>query len=81
MDQDKGQWTLCIQTFCNSFLHVYFNCIIFKIGLYIYTAELTGTIAINILLKSKLNTPVPLGHDRTTICEKNANFDDRGTIV
>ena len=27
------------------------------------------------------NTPVPLGHDRTTICEKNANSDDRGTIV
>ena len=22
-----------------------------------------------------------LGHDRTTICEKNANFDDRSTIV
>ena len=28
-----------------------------------------------------VNTAVPLGHDRTTICEKNANFDDRGMIV
>jgi hypothetical protein len=28
------------------------------------------------------NTLVPLDHDRTTICgEKNANIDDRGTVV
>ena len=26
-------------------------------------------------------TAVQLGHDRTTICEKNANLDDRSTIV
>ena len=28
-----------------------------------------------------INTAVPLGQDRTTICEKNEHFDDRSTIV